>query len=515
MSVEIYSSTALRRSGWHFLSGKIVSGILTFAVLLWVVRLLPTNEYGAYITFIAANELALAIAAIGLPWMAARYLPEFRLKASKTKLVGFIVKLLVWQLAAIALLAFILFSAIDMYLNWAGLSSYKDAASAFLLLLLFEGSARSIRDNVLGPLLLQGYAQISLISKNMSYIALLALFVHIDYTPTILQIAYIEIASSILAAAIALAGLTLYLKKTTKHADPVTWIEPDIRKMWRTAIDMYLSQILTLLHSPQFILIMTQKILGNEAVAMLGFLRNIIDLISRHLPATLLFSLVRPKLISSFINGGGIDALSTNANLAGKLSLFFLAPILVFSLLAGEDVIAFASGGKFSDTGGYFFGFMLALIPFSQRQLLETVSVTAGYSSICTRAAISGPLTLLLLWAMTYSEFGLWAPIIALGMGYSLFNLFLLYEIKRKTAYQSDKSGLFKISITIAITYLFTFGLPDYLSKISTLSDSNRLFLTAAAVLLCFTAVAFAIKPFTNKERCKINHLANARIFVW
>jgi O-antigen/teichoic acid export membrane protein len=75
MSVHPYSSAELRRSTWHFLSGKMVSGLLTIAILLWLVRLLPVAEYGAYVSLIAAAELGFALGDMGLTWAAARFMP--------------------------------------------------------------------------------------------------------------------------------------------------------------------------------------------------------------------------------------------------------------------------------------------------------------------------------------------------------------------------------------------------------------------------------------------------------
>ncbi|MGQ9686347.1 MAG: hypothetical protein ACUVT2_08595, partial [Thiobacillaceae bacterium] len=73
-----YSAAALRRGTWHFLSGKVVSGLLTFTILLALVRLLPVAEYGAYVGLIAAAELVYALGGLGLPWAAARFVPEAR-----------------------------------------------------------------------------------------------------------------------------------------------------------------------------------------------------------------------------------------------------------------------------------------------------------------------------------------------------------------------------------------------------------------------------------------------------
>ena len=82
MSSSPYSGALLKQSAIHFLTGKAASALLTFTILLWLVRLLSTQDYATYVTLVAAYELLFAISSLGLPWMAARYLPEYRLHAS-------------------------------------------------------------------------------------------------------------------------------------------------------------------------------------------------------------------------------------------------------------------------------------------------------------------------------------------------------------------------------------------------------------------------------------------------
>ena len=98
MSASPYSRHALKRSAAHFLIGKAISALFTLIILFWLVRLLTVEEYGAYVTLIAGMEFSLAIASFGLPWVAARYLPEFRLHASGEILAHF-----VWKITAAAI----------------------------------------------------------------------------------------------------------------------------------------------------------------------------------------------------------------------------------------------------------------------------------------------------------------------------------------------------------------------------------------------------------------------------
>src|SRR5690348_5006771 len=126
MSVTPYSGAALSRSAGHFIVDKSISALLTLIILFWLVRLLSVEEYGAYVTFVAGMELTLVLTGFGLPWLAARYLPECRLRAS-----GSVLARLVWQIIgrlSLSLLIGALLLAVIMpwLLALLGLSQYAD-----------------------------------------------------------------------------------------------------------------------------------------------------------------------------------------------------------------------------------------------------------------------------------------------------------------------------------------------------------------------------------------------------
>ena len=508
MSSPAYSGEALKRSAWHFLNGKAASALLTFFILLWVVRLLPVAEYGAYVTLVASVELAVIIATLGLPWLAARYVPEFRLHAPGPRLRHLVLSLLAWQGIALAGLAGFLATGLGAFLAWVDLAPYHAAAQFYLLILLAEGFGRQIRESLLGPLLLQGIAQFSLVARNLAFIVLLAVAA-LTGQVSLMDVVQAELAASALGALLAFGGLLRHLKETDAMPGKNDWQEPTLAVMWRTASHMYFSYLLTLLYSPQIFLLFIQRYLGAEAAAVFGFMRTLYEQISRYLPATLLFGLVRPKLVASYVGGGGVDELSRNANMAGKLSLFVLMPLVAFAGVAGQELITLLSGAKFSETGLLFLGFTLALIPFSQRQLLETVAVASGNSQLCTRAAASGLLMLPLMVGLLIADFKLWAPVIVLGVGHLVFNGLILAGIVRHTGYRPDARGFYKLLTASLAGFLVSVWLPAM--------QPEWVYLFAVALLASagFLLVAWWIKPFAKEERERLNRLLNRQIFIW
>lgn len=165
---KMYSGVELRHGAIHFLIGKLASGLLTLIILFWLVRLLETEEYGVYMLLIAGMEITLAVISFGLPWLSARYLPEFRLHGSGCLLVRF-----VW--GVVAVFAFTLFASILLLFFWmpwllpVELTQYSNTAKLFLIVLFLEGLSRRIRENILSPLMQQKQAQMSLAVRNFIF----------------------------------------------------------------------------------------------------------------------------------------------------------------------------------------------------------------------------------------------------------------------------------------------------------------------------------------------------------
>lgn len=514
MSNAPYSGAALRRGAWQFLTGKAASALLTFAILLWLVRLLPVAEYGAYVILVAGTELGFALAGLGLPWLAARYLPEYRLRASGAALAGLCRQLLVWQV--LALLAFVALFAtlLDTYLTWAGLERFHTPAQIYLVVLLIEGLGRFLREALMEPLMLQGEARSSMVLRQLGFLVLIAA---LDFTNhgTLLWVVWAELAASALGMAVALLLLWRYLHGLRDWMGQPEWSAPALAAQWHIAGRMYAAHLLTLTYSPQVFINLIQRTLGVEATALFGFLSTLQAQIARYLPATLLFSLIRPKLVAGYVGGGGMAELSRNANLAGKLSLFALMPLVVLAALAGDPLVAGLSGDKFMGSGWLLLGFMLVLVPFSQRQLIESVAVASGHAGLCTWAAASGLIMLPFMWVMLQLGLGLWAAVIAIGLGHLLFNIVVVAGVSKRTGYRADWMGFVKLVGSALAAYGAGMLLHLLESAEAWVSSWLPVVLQCALAMLVYLAFAWWIKPFAADERDRINALIKRRIFVW
>lgn len=542
MSDLPYSGPALKRSAIHFITGKVASALLTFGILLWVVRLLTTEEYGTYVTLVAGGDFALIITSFGLPWIAARYLPEFRLHANGKQLAHFVWQIIAWICLFSVAGALLLFVAMPRLLVFMDLAQHTEVARLYLLVFVLEGLRGNIQVHILGPLMQQGQAQLSQIMRNLALLLCLGVMVAVQGQVHLHDVVLAELAGTFFGTASALLGLVWHLRRHRDLPGKDGWQAPNWLGMWPTARHMYFSHFITLSYSSSVLVFLVQRFLGVEATALFGFMINVNGQICRYLPATLLIGLVRPKLIASFVGEGGEEQLTRDANLVGKVSLFVLMPMLVFVWFAGGELLSLLSGGKFTQAGYYLGGVLLSLIPLSQRQILETVAVASGKSNLCLWGSSLGILTLPLIYWLFELGFGLWSPIIAMVAGQLLFNATLVIAMMITTAYRPDTVGFFKLAaaafvgiVLCVLTRMAWEGsllpyvndfvrLPSEVQSIlfmipaqQTTLPTEWLGLTLMAALACglFLVVAYFIKPFRLEERIRLNRLLSRNVFVW
>ena len=553
MNTSPYSIVALKRSAVYFLTGKFASALLVFIIMIWVVRLLPVEEYGAYMVLLSGMALAQAITSLGFPWLAARYLPEFRLYACGRQLAHFIWKVIALIGLCLVTGSLILFLTLHWLLPSLKLAQHIEVAKLYLLVLVVEGLGANIRESILGPLLLQGLAQISLVVRNLALLLFLGAVVvlqcqnrvHLNYseltefvasmskvfsgngTVTLYQavlvefsasmskvfagkgtvhldhLVMVELAASGLGTVLALQSLVKYLRANSNLPRQDGWKPPKWSSMWSTARHMYFSNLVTMTYGNDVFVFLIQRYLGVEATALFGFMSSLYGKLGQYLPASLLFSLIRPKLVASYAGGGGMTALMHNANLAGKLSLFVLMPILAFSWLAGSELLSLLSGGKFIHTDYYLATLLLALIPLSQRQILETVAVACDRSYLCFLGASLGVLVVPLAYWLLESAQGLWGPIIARIGSHQIFVMALIISLSRATTYRPDVIGFFKLATAAFASFL--------LARLIPISTDGWSGLIIKMMLSCgfFLLAAFVMKAFNMEDRRKIKRLLN------
>lgn len=513
-----YSMGELRHNAVHFLIGKVGSALLTFLVFVLLAHSLKVDGYGAYATLLAVVELGIALSTLGLDWATSRHLPEYRLYATPQQLHVFLRMVSLPRVIALLILASSVLLAQHLVARWFHLETYLFALNLYCGVLFIEGVARIIRDSILGELMQQKLAQASLVLRNL-LLLLSIVWLKVAVWPDV-SLNYVRLHDVAVAEFFsALAGLTLVAYSLWHHLRRLPhrektqsdWKPVDKKTIWRTASHMYLSYLLTLSYGAQVFTFIVNTWLGLQAAAVFGFARNLSDLLRKYLPSEMFMALIRPKFVASFAaSGGDVTVLRANALLVWKISLFVLAPGILFFAAYGEEFVNLVSNGKFTEHSLLVFGMLLTLIPASQRRILEMVATILHHPDLCSRASAMGLIMLPLAFLLLSMGFGLWGIVLTLFLGETLFNTMLITSLKRRAyPYIVPLRSLLVLGGAGALNWLLlhVLGLhPDNWWALG-------LVLALSTVLFLFTT--YLLKPFTADERRNLNQLTKKPVFVW
>jgi O-antigen/teichoic acid export membrane protein len=508
LTANPYSLEALRDGAWHYLTGRAVTAALTFTIQLTLVRLLAIDAYGQYAALLASFELALVLAAFGLNWGAVRYVPEYRLKGTYAQTRRFIDRLLRVRVAGLLGAA-----ALWLVLSpWAlpGVGGDDPWAVRLMVaaLIVMEGLSLFVRDCLLGTLLQQKAARTANVARQLCWVALLGAIAVVGQRH-LFAVLVTELAASALGLVIGVRGLREGLRQAMADARGAAgWAEPSNRDLWAICSRIYASDLLSMVASGQTLAILTQRIAGNEVAAVYGFLRVLLNKLSRYLPASLLFSLIQPKLTASYVEGGGMPALARNANLVGKTSLLALMPVIITVAIAGDEVMALLSGQRFTGTGWLLAIALIHMIPGSQGLLLFTVAVVAGRPGLPTIAMATSLIALPIAWVGFQLGWGVWAPVVAQLVSSVVIVGTLMVLLSRHTAYSARGSGMASASGLALLAMAPALVVLVLMPGVSLVERS----LLAAAGVLLFALMVWFLRIVGTHERETINRLVGRRI---
>jgi O-antigen/teichoic acid export membrane protein len=509
MSVELhYSIARVRQGALHFLFGKAGSAALNFAAFVLVARLLTMVDYAYYVAALAAVELGLALASFGLDWVAARYLPEYRVMAPVKELKRFVLWL--GGLQSAIYLVFAVCMALGSGAIAAMLGTPEAAPVMFIYAayMLLEGCSRMLRDQMLGHLLLQGRAQFALVVRNLVWVGGLGWFYFQAGTAVIRDVALIEMLAAAIGLLFAAVALVTALPASASGVQQPgkEWRAPPKHEFWRLARSTYLSYVFSLAYGPQILTLLLTRLAGAEATAAFGFARNLAEQVRRYLPADLLLGLVRPALIARYAATGDFAAFNRSASLLFLISLLVLAPLLVLGIVAGDLVANVLSHGKFPDSGTFLVLLLLVLAPFSHRRIIELIANTVSHPEACARAnayVIGFPLVMALL---LFLRQPVWSVLVVSVLAEIAFSFLVVRELRnRKIIYIFPWAAFLRISFgtTIAAGALSFWPI--------TLTGLGGLLMASALALVATAASLWLCQPLNNQALLTIKLLAGMR----
>ncbi len=500
-----------RRSLSHFAMGRLASALVGVLTLLLLVRAFSRNDYGVYIALLAALEILQVTASPGAYAVVFRYLPELRLRECGHELFGMVMKLMAYRVATLLVFAVAGWQASEWLAAIAGLPFAAAAVAVYVLVLLFEGTARFV-DVMFESLLCQGQAQVSVLVRNgLKLLALVYLGRWGQREVPLVHWLYFEAATTALGAVVSCALLWRHVAAGAQQGRNLTRRVP-LSRVIGFSVPTYLSQVAYFATSAEMVKLFVAKLVGVAATATFGFAAILASTIQRYLPSFLLVGWVRPLFIAARQQGRTHDDLGRLAGTVIKLNMLTLAPIAAMVLVAGVPLIALLSGGRLPDSLPYLHFFLLLLAVQSIRAAISLLGVTLemGMRSLwATCFSVVG----LAAGLAAYPLLGMWALCAGLLVSETIWALVMAVYLRREgLRFLLPWSSLAKIIAGVLVAWAVGEGVELVLH---TDPEGSGLLLIGAGSALACLAFCAVLRPFDDAERQMINRLLPVKAFVW
>lgn len=414
-----YSGGRFRAALLHYVLGRGANALASVALFVLLARVLDVRSYGAYVAVWALLELLLALGNAGSEWITATELPRLRQARDWSALRALLRRVLGLQLLSFGALGLLLALLGPWLAELLGLPLAAGLWAWIGLHLLVEGLGRSLRDQFLSSLLLQWLGQTVQLLRNLAVIAGL-LWAASEQRAGLDFVLPLEALAS--AAAMLLAGLNLLWQ--LRHREPAAEAvaPPDWQSLRRMARHAWLGTAGALLLSPQLLLLIAARFIGAEALALLGFARNLAEQVRRFMPIEFGFMILRTYLVAARRAQPEPAMLVHRGQVAWKANALVLLPLWLLALVWGGELAAWVGGERYAAAGPALLAWLSWVLVWSHHRLVDT------WAHLLARSAVVGRNSLLLALAPALLALALSQS--ALAAVYLLALLELVYVLR-------------------------------------------------------------------------------------
>lgn len=439
-----YSGRRIRTALAHFLLGRAASAIIAFLALLLLLRGLPIEAYGIYVTLMALQGMLLLLSALGLDATIDRFIPELRLTHTEASLQ----KAVLVALGVRLLILICLVAALGLTANWMatimGQSGWHDYGPLLLTLILIHGLF-NLAGNILDTLLLQKWSQMSGFVNALSRFGILA-WAYSASALSVQTVLYAEIVSATLGLLVAIFALIRYFPgRLSDMRESVLFDGPLVRRVLRFASLNYGARVLNQTQGPHGLRLVVSHLHGVGAAATFGFAMSLADLLERYLPSTLLTRLIRPVFVSRYTVNRDFRQINGFASLLIKINLLLVAPAIMFSVFHGNHIVSWIGGEKYANAQWVLVMALALLVPNSHKVVIALVANTLEKNAMQFTGGVFAVIGLMLGIALSH-EFALYGILTGALAAATAYNLYSIAYLRRQGYnYAPDVAGMLKI----------------------------------------------------------------------
>jgi O-antigen/teichoic acid export membrane protein len=495
MSAGAYSVGRFRKAAIQLVGGRVAQAAARLLLVLAVVRVLPVEDYGAYMLIVGTAEIMVQVASFGILPLAQRYLPQMLTTLPLHKLYRFVTFLVTTQIAIYGAIAWTLGQFWEQLTPYFGMNAAQTEATRvavwiFLVIPSFRFTAELLE-------CLLGFGQIARAVMVMVRAGAIIVLILVQPEVHLRDILLVDAIATGLCVAAVLSRVRANL--TALHT-PIADGHLPLREMAHFAFNMALVGPMSATSNPGAVRLVLANGLGLAESGLFAFLQTLERLVSRYLPATLLKNLIRPVLISRYFGKGDHELLSAGTGLLLKSNMLAVIGGLVVIAVCGDQVVSLMSGGKFSGAGLTLLLLYVNMIATSQRGVQEMVMQITGHTRVLWITSIVSPIALLLIWLC--AGYGLNVAVLIMTAGSMTANWLAAAVLQWKTDwFRVDWRGM---------TAIFLPGLAAAVIGILMLGWARPL-VAGAVALLFFLAFLRIGRPFNGHEIGAVERVVGKR----
>lgn len=400
-----YGASRFRRAVVHFIGGRVAQAIGRALLILVVVRLLPVEDYGAYMLVIGVAEMLLLLASLGVVSVAQRYVPEVAENSSRSTLGRFVTVLSAIQMLLLVVVAGLTWMYWPTIAGWLSLTDAQIVAMELSALLFFLIPAFRFVEEILEAMLEQGKSQVSRALMPIGRVAVLGVFVALGTHVDLALMMSIDVGVTLFCLLMAYYYLYVSVRDFKGQGTASVPVREIVQFSWHMAG----ANLFSAAGNPGAFRLAISNSLGLAETGLFAFLQSMERLISRNLPGTLLRGVVRPVMVAKAAAPGGMAAVEAGAWFLMKMNLAITLGGFVAVVAAGDELVMLASGGKFPGAGTTLLIFLAVLAIAAQRSVIEMVLQITRQTATLRATAFLVPIGLFLAWYL--SRYGLNAAV--------------------------------------------------------------------------------------------------------
>jgi O-antigen/teichoic acid export membrane protein len=415
MKSGAYSVHRFRKALLQFVGGRLAQAAARAVLVLALVRILPIEDYGAYMLITGTAELLLQVGSFGILPLMQRYLPQMVTTLPLKRLYRFVGFLVAVQTMALSLIAFALWTYWDALAPTFGMDPAQTASTRFAAWLFLIVPAFRFSTELLESMLAQGQMMRALMvfARAAAIIVLMLVKDEVVLTDVLL----VDVIST--ACCVLIGWFSVHHMLTTLHRPDASGTLP-VREMVRFTWHMALVGPMSATASPGAVRLVLANSLGLAETGLFSFLQSLERLVRRYLPATLLRNLIRPMLISRYLGQGKSELMKAGTGLLLKSNMITVIGGLVVIAVCGDQIVSVLSGHKFQGAGLTLLLLYLNMVATSQRGVQEMVMQITGHTKQLWITSAVYPLALLLIWLV--AGHGLNAAVLIITAGSIMAN---------------------------------------------------------------------------------------------